>query len=171
MNTEQTNKLIILYIFDQMDFPMQEKILTDILTEKNWMLYIDAKACIIELIKNELLVNVAPKGSEPCYTITVSGREGLTHYYTNIPITIREEIAAHIKANKFTYRKKQEYISDYYRNQDGTYTVILKIESTSCTLMDLKIIVQNRNKAKWIHKHWADKASVIYEHIHETLIE
>lgn len=171
MNETQINKLIILYIFDQMEFPMQEKILTDLLTVNNWMPYMDAKECLSELIKNDLLVNVAPKATEPRYSITISGREGLTHFYTNIPITLREEIAAHIKKNKFSYRKKQEYISDYYRNQDGTYTVVLKIESPSCTLMDLKIVVQNKNKAKWIHKYWGDKASIIYEHIHETLIE
>ena len=62
-------------------------------------------------------------------------------------------------------------ISDYYKNTDGTYTVALKIESAACTLMDLKIIVQDRRKAKWIHNNWADKAPIIYEHIHETLID
>ena len=69
------------------------------------------------------------------------------------------------------YRKKQDYFSDYYKNADGTYTVVLKIESNTMPLMELKLNIQNRNTAKWIFKNWADKAPQVYEFIQENLVD
>jgi len=169
---QETNKLIILYFFDQMEVPLKEDIINAIFTEHpNWLPYTEYRSCFEELLKQNLLVNMAPKASEPRYGITIASREGLTYFYTKIPMSMREEISSVVKKNRLNYKKRQEYIADYYKNTDGTYTVNLKIDSASCTLMDLKIVVQEKRKAKWIFNNWADKAPIIYEHIHENLID
>ena len=171
-NIQEISKLIILYFFDQMEVPLKEDIINDIFAEHpNWLPYMEYRSCFEELKKQNLLVNLTPKAPVPRYGITVTSREGLAYFYSKVPMSVREEISSFIKKNRLSYKKKQDYISDYYKNADGTYTVALKIESAACTLMDLKINVQDRRKAKWIHSNWADKAPVIYEHIHETLID
>ena len=169
---QEISKLIILYFFDQMEVPLKEDIINDIFLEHpTWLPYTEFRSCFEELLKQNLLVNMAPKTLEPRYGITISSREGLTYFYTKIPLSVREEISSFVKKNRLSYNKKQEYVSDYYKNTDGTYTVNLKIDSAACTLMDLKIVVQDRRKAKWIHNNWAEKAPIIYEHIHENLID
>lgn len=169
---QEISKLIILYFFDQMEVPLKEDIANEIFNEhSNWLPYTEYRSCFEELKRQNLLINLTPKASVPRYGLTVTSRDGLTYFYTKIPISLREEISSVVKKNRLSYKKKQEYVSDYYKNTDGTYTVALKIESAACTLMDLKIIVQDRRKAKWIHNNWADKAPIIYEHIHETLID
>ena len=171
-DVQEISKLIILYFFDQMEVPLKEDIINDIFLEHpTWLPYTEFRSCFEELLKQNLLVNMAPKTLEPRYGITISSREGLTYFYTKIPMSVRDEISATIKKNRLSYKKKQEYVSDYYKNTDGTYTVNLKIDSAACTLMDLKIVVQDRRKAKWIHNNWAEKAPIIYEHIHENLID
>ena len=155
-----------------MEVPLKEDIINDIFLEHpTWLPYTEFRSCFEELLKQNLLVNMAPKTLEPRYGITISSREGLTYFYTKIPMSVRDEISATIKKNRLSYKKKQEYVSDYYKNTDGTYTVNLKIDSAACTLMDLKSVVQDRRKAKWIHNNWAEKAPIIYEHIHENLID
>lgn len=84
---------------------------------------------------------------------------------------MRDSITEHVKKNRLIYRRKQDYSSDYFKNSDGTYTVVLKIESVTVPLLELKLNVQNRNTAKWIFKHWSDKALSIYELIHDNLVE
>lgn len=167
----QINKLTILYILDQMGTPLLENILVTMIVDNNWMSFMDCKLALSEMLNVGLIINVAPTKAEPKIAITMSGREGLDGYYTTIPISLREDIASHIKKNRVYYKKQQEYIADYYKNKDGTYTVSMKIDSSSCTLMDLKIIVQTRSTAKRIYKSWQDKAPIIYENIHENLIE
>ena len=169
---QEISKLIILYFFDQMEVPLKETIVNDIFSEhSNWIPYTEYRSCFEELLKQNLIYNAASKTADPRYSITADGRAGLTFFYTKIPMSVREEISSVIKKNRLTYKKKQEYIADYYRNSDGTYTVALKIDSAAYTLVDLKIVVQERRKAKWIYNNWADKAPIIYEHILENLID
>ena len=165
------NKLILLYALDKMEVALQESVILDMVTEDNWLNYMDCKVALTDLIKNNMITNVATKGCNPRYAITSDSREGLKHYFVEIPSSLRENIAEIIKLNKIKYRKKQDYFSDYYKNTDGTYTVVLKIESTNTPLMDLKLVVQNRNKAKWLFKNWSEKASTLYEFILENLID
>ncbi len=165
------NKLILLYALDKMEVALQESVILDMVTENNWLNYMDCKVALTDLIKNNMITNVATKGCNPRYAITSDSREGLKHYFVEIPSSLRENIAKIIKLNKIKYRKKQDYFSDYYKNTDGTYTVVLKIESTNTPLMDLKLVVQNRNKAKWLFKNWSEKASTLYEFILENLID
>ena len=165
------NKLILLYALDKMEVALQESVILDMVTENNWLNYMDCKVALTDLIKNNMITNVATKGCNPRYAITSDSREGLKHYFVEIPSSLRENIAEILKLNKIKYRKKQDYFSDYYKNTDGTYTVVLKIESTNTPLMDLKLVVQNRNKAKWLFKNWSEKASTLYEFILENLID
>ena len=165
------NKLILLYALNKMEVALQESVILDMVTENNWLNYMDCKVALTDLIKNNMITNVATKGCNPRYAITSDSREGLKHYFVEIPSSLRENIAEIIKLNKIKYRKKQDYFSDYYKNTDGTYTVVLKIESTNTPLMDLKLVVQNRNKAKWQFKNWSEKASTLYEFILENLID
>ncbi len=165
------NKLILLYALDKMEVALQESVILDMVTENDWLSYMDCKVALTDLIKNNMITNVATKGCNPRYAITSDSREGLKHYFVNIPSSLRENIAEVIKLNKIKYRKKQDYSSDYFKNSDGTYTVVLKIESATTPLMDLKLVVQNRTKAKWLFKNWSDKASTLYEFILENLID
>lgn len=165
------NKLILLYALDKMEVALQESVILDMVTENDWLSYMDCKVALTDLIKNNMITNVATKGCNPRYAITSDSREGLKHYFVKIPSSLRENIAEVIKLNKIKYRKKQDYSSDYFKNSDGTYTVVLKIESATTPLMDLKLVVQNRTKAKWLFKNWSDKASTLYEFILENLID
>lgn len=165
------NKLILLFIFDKMDIPMQESIVVDMATENEWISYMECKENFYELIKTSFITNLASKSSIPRYAITSDGRECLKHFYTQIPISLRDRITENVKENRLKYRKKQDYFSDYYKNADGTYTVVLKIESTTNPIMELRLNIQSRNTAKWIFKTWIEKAPLVYEYISENLIE
>lgn len=163
------NKLIILFIMDTMECPLQNETLTDICTQNKWISYIDCNQCIVDLIDCGFIVNTS-KNNTPLYIISNDGRECLKHFFTKIPLSLRDDIKTHIKDNYQTYRKKQEYFSDYYKNKDGSYTVILRINTASNPLMELKLCVQNRNTAKWLYKNWIDKAPNVYEVIYESLL-
>ena len=142
LETNTVNKLILLYALDKMEVPLQEDVILDMITENNWLTYMDCKVALTDLIKNDMITNMATKGCNPRYSITSDSREGLKHYFVEIPSSVRENIAEVVKLNKLKYRKKQDYFSDYFKNADGTYTVVLRIDSTSSSLMELKLVVQ-----------------------------
>ena len=166
------NKLILLYIFDQCSVALIEDIIVnDIATANGWISYMDCKDAIADLIKTDYLVNAAGKNSVPRYKITPDGRECLNCFFYKIPASTRDAIKEHIKKNIMSYSKQQDYQSDYFRNNDGTYTVVLKIVDDTSVWMELKLRVDNRTKAKWIYKTWHDKAIDIYGYLNENVIE
>ena len=88
-----------------------------------------------------------------------------------IPASLREEITVFIRDNRQTFRRKQEYFSDYYKNADGSYTVLMKIVEPLGTKLELKLNVPNRAVAKQIYKRWEEKASDVYASIYNILID
>ena len=88
-----------------------------------------------------------------------------------IPASLREEITIFIRDNRQSFRRKQEYFSDYYKNADGSYTVLMKIVEPLGTKMELKLNVANRGIAKVIYNKWEEKASQVYASLYDILID
>ena len=171
--TSTTDKLVILFVFDIMEMQLTEDSVLDICcNENNWMLYIDCKEAFSELV-DAALISMTPNNSNgrPLYAITNDGSQCLASFYTRIPSHLRDMITDYVRSNRLRVRKQQESFSDYYKNQDGSYSVILKIFDGNQTILDLKLNVATRQTAKWIFKNWGDKASQVYGSIHELLMD
>lgn len=166
------NKLIVLFVFDAMEMPLTEDTVVDIcFYDIACMQYIDCKEALANLLDAGLLCISSTATGKPTYTITRDGSECLMHFYTRIPSHIRDQITAYSKENRLRLRKQQEYFSDYYKNEDGSYTVLLRIIDKNYVVMELKLVVSNRANAKWITKNWGDKAAQIFGVLHNTLMD
>jgi hypothetical protein len=108
---------------------------------------------------------------EPLYTITPEGRVCLAHFFIRISSPLREEISEYIKQNRMNYRRKQEYFSDYHKNADGTYTVILRIIDSVQSVFEIKMNVATRTTAKWVYKKWEEKAAQAYAALYDMLVD
>lgn len=165
------NKLILLFVFDQMEIGLSENTIIDMCTSSNgWLDYITCREALRKLIDETFVYNVASYG-DPLYQITPEGRFCLAEFYVNIPTSTRESIANFVKANRMRYRRKQECVADYYMNKDSTYTVFLKIHDTTKPLLELKFNVSDRQTAKNIYKKWEEKASNVYAILFDNLID
>lgn len=118
-------KLIILYIFDKMEIPLQESTVLELCAsrDRGYVPYMEVKLLLHELLDAGFVYEFS-KANNITYAITADGRACINHFYIKIPSSIREEIANNVKQNRINYRKKQEYIADYFKNKDGTYSVI-----------------------------------------------
>ena len=56
-------------------------------------------------------------------------------------------------------------------NKDGTYTVSLSIVEPAQPVLELKLVVPNRQIAKDVFKKWGEKASDTYRNIYENLVD
>ncbi len=165
------NKLILLFVFDKMETPLEESIALDICCSCNtWINYMDCKPLFSQLLEVGFLYEVA-SGGKTLYTITPEGRNCLAHFFSKIPTSTREEISQFVKTNRLKYRKKQECPADYFMNRDGTYTVMLKIVEPTQPVLELKFVVPNRQTAKAIYKKWEDKSADVYANIYEMLVD
>lgn len=165
------NKLILLFVFDKMEVPLSEDTIEEMCSSVNsWISYMDCKPTIANLLDSSFIYKVTTD-PKPLFAITPDGRMCLADFFTEIPISTRENISQFVKLNRTKYRKKQEFVADYYMNKDGTYTVYLKITETAGTQLELKFVVPSRQIAKNIYNKWADKAENTYASIYESLVE
>ena len=168
------NKLILLFVFEKMEIPISEETLVELCSSDNdWIPnYLECKETLVQLV-DAGFVYVASQNAQtgPLYTITPDGRVCLAHFFIRIPSSIREDITNFTKENRLRYRKRQEYFSDYRKNPDGSYTVMLRIIEPAQPVLEIKMVVPDRHKAKWIFQNWKENAPQVYAMLYSQLVE
>ena len=166
-------KLILLYAMDKMDVPLEEDVLTDLCTsDHDWMNYMDCKDAIAAL-EDVSFIQKKTSQNKITYTSTPDGRMCLANFYTRIPISLREEINTSVKNDRMKYRRRQEYVSDYFRNSDQTYTVVLRIlkPGGEGALVELKMVVESKETALFMFKNWQNRAGSVYSALCDNLLD
>lgn len=165
------NKLILLYVFEAMDVPITSNIIIEMCTSRNtWLSYMDCTITISQLLESGFIFR-SSREKDSYYSITADGRQCLSLFYMRIPASLRAEITDYVRENRMSLRRKQEYYRDYSKNDDGTYTVQLKIVDPVQTTLEIRLNVATRNTAKAVHDRWENKAAQIYAYLHEELID
>lgn len=171
-NNTTTSKLVLLYVFDKMEIPLTETTITDMCCNRNsWISYLTCKEVLADLVENNFIVMNTSSNSDQYYTITTDGRSCLSYFFMKIPASLRDEINTFIRDNRQVFRRKQEFFSDYYKNTDGTYTVLMRIVDPLGVKMELKLNVANRGIAKIVYNKWEEKASQVYGSLYDILID
>ncbi len=166
------SKLVLLYVFDKMEMPLTEATITDMCCNRNsWISYLTCKEVLADLVENNFIVLSTSSNGDQYYTITTDGRSCLSYFFMKIPASLRDEINVFIRENRQVFRRKQEFFSDYYKNADGSYTVLMRIVEPLGTKMELKMNVANRGVAKIVYNKWEERASQVYGALYDILID
>ena len=167
-------KIKLLFLLEKMEIPLTENNLIDICTSSNnWFTYLDLKEAMFELLQVGFIIENQVENEESRYSITFDGRNCLSHFYFRIPKDTREKMMAYAGENRMNFKRSQEYVSEYSKNNDGSYSVNLKIKepALTTTLLELKIKTPTRNSAIEASKKWKDKAPQVYEYIYDNLLD
>lgn len=168
------SKLMLLFIMEKMEIPLTENSIIDICTSRNdWMNYMECKDVLYQLTEANFVYKTERKGdAEERYTITYEGQNCLEHFYLRIPAELREQITEYAKENRAHFKRSQEYVADYMKENDGSYTVVMKIKSSTIgqNMFELRIKTPSRQSAIEACKNWREKAHLVYEYVYETLI-
>lgn len=123
-----------------------------------------------DLVQARFIVSTTAANTE-YFKITQEGCDCLNFFFMKIPSSTRKEISSYIKKNRQSFKRKQEYFRDYFKNRDGTYTVNLKIIDPIGSKLELKLNVANRAEAITVFKRWNDSASEVYASLYKILID
>lgn len=165
------SKLILLYVFDQMEIPMTIETLNDMCCSQNdWLTYMTLTEVLSDLVQASFVFR-DNSTKTAYYKITAEGRKCLNYFHTKIPYSTRNKIGSYIKKNRQEYKRRQEYFKDYFQNKDGSYTVILKILEPTGAQLEIKLNVANRGEAKKVFNKWNDSAGEVYGALYNLLID
>ena len=170
---EFVKKLVMLFVFEKMEIPLTDTSIDAIISANpSWMTYMDCKEVLFQLQESKFIYRAAHAG-DAMFGITQDGRMALSNFYTKIPASIREEITNFAKTNRQKFKRSQEYTYDYFKNSDGTYTVVLRIRDTPTNdyLLEIRVKAATRTSAVRAANKWKEKAPNIYEYLHNTMLE
>jgi len=175
INSEEKvkNKLILLFFMEKMEIPLTKNSILDICAlENDWVSYMDCVSIIMELSDTKFIYKTENMDNEELYSITYEGRNCLDQLYTRVPYVLREKITDYVKKNKLFVKTSQEYTTNYTKNDDGSYTVSLRIYEpmSNSPMFEIKIKAPSRQSAIEAEQKWKKQAPTIYENVYENLV-
>lgn len=174
------DKLKVLFILDKMEIPLTKHSIIDIVTRDYWLkiTYMDCIEIISQLKDMGFIYTVdstyeTVNNDEARYAITYAGRECLGHFYQRIPVSLREGIVAFAKENRMTFKRNQEYVSEYIKNPEGSYRVTLRIKEplVNSSLLEINLKAPNKATAISACNKWTKKAPNIFEFLYDNFID
>ena len=162
-------KLMILYMLDNLEFPMTTSQLSEFFVNKGYTSYFHLQQAINELhdarfIRGDVVRNTTN------YYLTASGQEALDMFLGKIPDPIKKDIMDYFSMKKYQLRKEVDITADYYPLKKGEYMVRTQIKEKGSTLMELYLNVVSKEQAIEVCDKWSEKCESVYSKVMELLL-
>ncbi len=162
-------KLIILYMLEQVDFPLTKTQIFCFILDKEYTNYFTLQQAAGELI-DEGFVEAKSIRNSSHLSITEEGKDALRYFEDRISDAIKEEISTYFRENELQIRNEVSILSNYYRTTNGEYMAELVAKEKNAELMNLKITMPNEENAKSICENWQKNNQDIYSYLMEKLL-
>ena len=161
-------KLIVLYMLDNLDFPLTNSQISEFVLDKGYTDYFTLQQTIYDLESSELIVPENIRNSTR-YMITSAGRETITMFESMLSSAIKEDIKRFFEEKKYQLRKEIDILADYYP-VGKEYMVKCLVKEKKSTLLELKLNVVSKEQAVYICDHWQEKSEEIYTYLVQKLL-
>ncbi len=162
------NKLILLYIIDKVNIPINNLQITKIILENRFMNYFLLQQFLNELCEGSLLSCVHEDGKS-FYTITNNGKQTLSYFQNLIPLGIKTRIDDTISSIKKRIKNETYITADYTPEKENEFIVSCKICEDDFKLIDLMLLAGTKSEARSICENWRNHSQAIYSEIIESL--
>ncbi len=163
------NKLILLYIINNIEAPVSNLLITKIILENKLMNYIFLQQYLDELCDGKFLEKL-DVDDKKAYKISAAGKQGLDYFISLIPAGTKSRIDEALSDYKKRIINETSIIADFVAVNENEYITNLKICEGSFTYIDLKLTVGSRNDARKICNNWSVNSEKLYKKIMSEII-
>lgn len=163
------SKLLLLYIFEKIKFPLSQNQLTEIILEKNLMNYFTLQQYISELIFADFIRNNDYEGKKRL-SLTDKGIKVLSLFKNRISENKINSIGQYLEANMKKIKKQISVTADYTIEHNDNFIVNLKAYESDTVLIDIKLFAVSNNQARDICTKWKNQSSDLYGEIIKLLM-
>ena len=163
------NKVLILYILNQLEDDITENGLFQIVSSINNVNYFYFKQFLTDLIDSNL-VEEYNKDTEQLLRITSKGRNSLSLTLDILPGIVKLKADNVFKKELSTIEEASSVIAEFIPKNETDYTVKCKIVENNETIFEVKTFAGSRERAKQISDNWKVSANTIYPKILDLLL-
>lgn len=162
-------KLMILYILNASEFPLNNSQVCEFLLGKGYTTYFTTQAAISDLIEAQF-ISVKQQNKSSYYQLTTSGFETLEAFSDAISDGIKADVRSFLESKHYALRKENEISATYLPKKNQEYEVELTLKDGKEVLARIHLNVPSELQAELICDHWQDKSIDIYNYLLETLL-
>ena len=162
-------KLMVLYMLDQVNFPLTNSQLAEFFLDKDYTTYFTLQKVINELCESGFVYS-RPVGTQTHYEITDDGKATLRFFSGEMSQEVTADMNEYLQKNKFRMRSEVSITADYYRPDGPDYIVELHIREGKGDILSIDLSVPSEEAARDMMMNWKSKAQEIYTHIMQSLM-
>jgi predicted transcriptional regulator len=166
------NKLIIMYIIQNLNGPVTNNNITKIILQTRLMNYFVLQQCLTDLLESKLIsldssTNASDKTES--YSITDSGAKTLNYFQNLIPPGIKKRIDKVLLDSSKELQTEAQVTADFTPESEDKFNVTCKIGEKDFQLIELNVAVGTKKDAREVCDNWIKHSSEIYAEIIESL--
>ena len=158
-------KLSLLFILKHAGLPVTNDQLVRACSKYDWINYFELQQALVELLQADLISEVQNSFGTSCYALSHLGSTALEHFQKELPYSMRKSFLCDAQMLRRAVKIEAEYIGDYQKNPDGTYTVSLKILEQGTSILSISLPLCTMEQAMSVCDGWANNAQDIYSKI------
>jgi hypothetical protein len=162
-------KLIVLYMLDQVDFPLTNTQISNFMLDKDYTTYFTVQKAISELIDARLMRTESTYNNTHYY-ITPAGRETLSYFPDKISDAIKSDVLSYFAENQMALRQEVSTVADYYKTTAQDFAAHCQLKERKQTLIDLTVTVKSKAEAEAICANWKSQHEDVYGYLMDLLL-
>ena len=162
------NKVLILYLLDQVHKPIKSDNLFKLVLSAVDMNYFYFQQFLLDLISADFVISY-PIEDQTVYELTPHGKETLDLTLDILPGIIKLKADTNLKPLLYDIENNDNIIAEFTPKSEDHYTVNCKIMENNETIFEVKTFAGSREEAKRIVDNWKNNADQIYPILLETL--
>ena len=163
-------KLIILYMLEQLDFPLNNTKISNFFLDKDYTTYFTVQQVVNDLLESEL-ITYETTHSNTQYRITASGKETLHFFEDKISEAIRKDVADYFSANQIELKQDADILADYYKTTNQDYAVHCQLKQHNHPVIDFTLTVKNTEMAEAVCENWKKQSEEVYAYLMDLLVK
>lgn len=163
------NKLLLLYIINEINLPLSNLQLTDIVLENDFIDYFNFQQYLLELSSSNL-IRYFEGENKISLAITDKGREVLSMFYSRLTSEKIDRISNYLEKNIDSIRKEISLKAEYQLIKDKGYVVELGVYENRNATLELKIAVANPETAREICANFKNSYDTMKDTIYNLLL-
>lgn len=166
------NKVLILYILNQIPNGIIEDGLYKIISSTNDVNYFYFKEVLTDLLDSKLVGKFTKdEEEESVLRITSEGKNALSLTIDVLPGILKLKADNAFKKDFSFIENKTSIIAEFIPKSENDYTIKCKIIEKNETIFEVRTFAGSRDRAKKIVDNWNNNASKIYPKILDILLE
>ena len=162
-------KLIILYMLDQVDFPLTNSQISEFILDEGYTNYFTLQQTISELVDSGFIHEEATH-SRTFYHLTDEGAQTVKFFKNDISAAIQDDIHTFLVNKKYELKNEVSVKADYYPNSNDEFSIRCRVLEQGSPIIDLTITAPTEAEAQTIANNWTKKNQEVYAFIMANLL-